>query len=181
MIYKIKNREIGMTILEVMAVVVIIGILTTSSFFVLKGIGTHLLVSDASMNFKQSVALARQSALEKNKPYLVRCFSDSTPQLWRIIRVDSVGFFTLVSRDTLHRSVKFGKGNDISGSPNGPDGNPIPTDGISFPANALAIQPRAGVPIPGTVYFTDGKETRAVFVSAIGSAVVMQYDGTNWK
>ena len=176
----IKNSRCGMTVLEVITVVVIIGIVTASSWFILKGMGTHLLVSDASVNFKQSVSLARQLALEKNKPYLVRCFPDSTPQLWKIVRVDSAGYFTPVRRDTLHRSIRFGKGSDISGSPNGPDGNPIPSDGVSFPANALAIMPRTGVPQPGAVYFTDGKETRAVYVSAIGTAEVMKYEGGSW-
>ncbi len=175
------RKRAGLTIVEVVVVVVIIGILTAGTFFILGRMGKHLLVMDAATNFKQAVSLTRQKALEENKTFLIRCFPDSTPQVWWIVREDSVGFFTPMRRDTLHRSVRFGVGDDVPAGASGPDGAPIPDDGVSFPGNAVVLQPRVGAPISGTVYFTDGSETRAVLVSGTGTAVVMKYVGGGWQ
>ncbi len=182
-IFKIERS--GITVVEVMVVVAIVGILVASSFFILRSMGSHLRLSGVALEFKQSCSLARQLALEKNRTYMIRCFPDSTPQLWWITRVDSVGYFTNIQRDTLHPSIRFGVGDDVTGSGSittGPDGNPLPDDGVSFPANALAFMPRRGAPVTGAVYFTNGRETRAVLVNVFGSAQVMQYAGSgNWK
>lgn len=171
----------GVTILEVIVVVMIIGILTAGSWFILRKMGKHILVMDAATNFKQDVALARQIALEKDKTVWVRCFPDSVPQVWWVVEVDSPGFFTQVKRDTLHRSIRFGVGEDVPAGALGPDGAAIPDDGVGFPGNILALMPRIGVLSSGTVYFTNGYETRAVWVSGTGTAMVMKYVGNGWQ
>ncbi|GEM_PF-2715978 len=176
--YQVKS---GLTILEVLVVTIIIGILTAGSLFILSRMGTHLLVTDTAVTFKQDVALARQLTYEKNRPHIIRCFPDSTPQLWWIVCEDSTGYFTHFRRDTLHRSIRFGVGDDIPLSATGPQGGSIPSDGVSFPGNELTIMPRIGVPNTGTVYFSDGNETRAVLVTRTGTARVMRYANGNWQ
>ncbi|RKZ25334.1 hypothetical protein DRQ26_06055 [bacterium] len=179
---KLLKHRFGVTITEVMVIVVILGILVASTSFILRRVGRHFRLTGAATQFKQDCTLARQMALEKNKTFLVRCFPDSTPQFWQIFRVDSAGFFSTDNRwrYELHRLIYFGVGSDVSGS-TGPDGNPIPSDGVSFPANALALMPRRGAPQPGVVYLTDGTETRAVLVNSMGSATVMQYKNGSWQ
>ena len=184
------QHRFGMTVTEVMVAVVIIGILVTSSFFILGRIGGHLRLAGTATELKQSISLARQKALELNRQYVIRCFPDSTPQVWWILRVDSAGFFSAdpngMSRDTLHPSVRFGIGSDLGGggaaAALGPDGKPIPTDGVTFPNNTVPIMPRQGVPTPGVIYLTNRRETQAVVVNAMGSATIMRYVGNGqWR
>ncbi len=179
---KIFKHRFGVTLTEVMVVVAIVGILVASTSFILRKVGRHFRLTGAAAQFKQDCTLARQMALEKNKTFLIRCFPDSTPQFWQIFREDSAGYFSTEARwkYELHRTISFGVGTDVSGG-TGADGNPIPSDGVSFPANALALVPRRGAPQPGVVYITDGAQTRAVLVNLMGSATVMQYANGNWQ
>ncbi len=176
-------RRRGLTMTEVIVTIAIIGILVATSFFILGRMGKHLHLSGVVLQFKQDCSLARQLALEKNKPFLVRCYPGSDPPGWEIVRFDSLGHFTVIDSFRLtgeYRVVRFGVSSDVSGT--GPDGNPIPSDGVSFPADAIAFVPRQGCPQPGVVYFTNGKETQAVMVTAIGTAVVMRYVGNGqWQ
>jgi len=178
---KVKTKyRFGLTILEMMITVAIIGIVLASSFFILARMGHHFKLTGTAMQIKQDVALTRQLALEKNKRYLIRFNTTSTPQRWQIVQEDSAGYYTVVRTDTIPRPIRFGVPSGVTG--NGPDGTAIPSDGISFTNNEAWIVPRIGASQRGAIYMTEGRSVRAVYINAIGSATVMLYSGPGvWR
>jgi len=180
---KLLQNKKGMSLFEIITVVTIIGIILASSFFILGRVATHLKITAAAAQLKQDCSMARQTALEKNKIISIQFHSTSPRNRgWFILGVDSLGFLTdTVGSYQIEPAVWFGGQDDI-GAVNGPDGNPIPDDGIPFPANTMAFLPRQGLNSTGVIYFTDGKETQAVMMNQIGNATVMSYvENGNWQ
>ncbi len=169
----------GLSMLEVLAVIVIISILTVSSFFVLSRMGTHIKASGAAVEISQTCALARQRATEKNVAQFVVFYLNESPQRWALAEQDSLGNITDLQSSPISPSIKFGRQDGIVG--NGPNGAAIPSDGVTFTNDRISFLPRRGVAQSGVVYVTDGRETYAVFVNPVGNAIVRRYGNNSWN
>jgi len=177
------RKRVGLSLMEVMTVIIITGILLATSFFVLKGVGNKMHLNGTAINAKQDLLLARTMALEGGTNRAIDFSSGTIPEYWTISRFDSdSGVWIEVFRRNLPSKIKLGKPNGVT---TGPDGSTIPADGVSFSGNKLVFTPRQGTTSSGTIYFTfrDDPKTsdlKAVEVNAAGKAVVFTYDGTKW-
>ena len=168
----------GVTLLEIVTIIVIAGILVASLFFILRPFGNKLRLSGAALKLKQDLSFARQRALETGSDCAVEFFPDSNPQYWRIMRSESGTLWVEEGRTELPRQIRFGVGKDVSASLGL---GAIPSDGISFPGNRVVFGPRSGASSAGTVYFTDGDKTVAVNVNTVGTAIVRKFQNGGWE
>lgn len=184
----------GVTLLELLMVVVIIGILASIGFPSLVKWRRRALLQGATMSLYSNMILARMRAMEKGN-YFIRFYPDSGRYIlarWS----DSDGDNSIDSSEMLvekvvqlPKGVSFGVGSGIGLlACSGISGSP-PSDGVSFEyeANDNTILfdrrgfPRSRVGTPGgAVYLTSLGDTYAVAVFPTGLVRRCSWDGSAW-
>jgi len=168
-----KRKESAFTLMEMMVVIVIAGILTAGSIFVLTKTGRYYKLRETVAILHSDCTLMRQYAEEKSATHAIAF----TATGWKTLIIDN-GVHIISSND-FPNQVRLGYTGSISKKADGSSGSP-PTDGIDFPSDTIFFYKTRSAS-PGAVYFTNGDETRAVLVNSIGMAQVLIWDGGNWK
>ncbi|MBN2544062.1 prepilin-type N-terminal cleavage/methylation domain-containing protein, partial [bacterium] len=171
--YKMRKEfKKGLTLLEVMVVIGIIGIITTASFITLSKTGHKYKLRSSTIDLGQTINYVRQYSLEKNRNYGIRFYSDSMTVFY------TSGTDTILdSGIKLPAHIKIGVNSEIT---QGIGGTSIPTTGTTFANNTFLSHPHSGV-TPGIVYFSSPVESRAYKINKLGYANLYQWGGGTWN
>ncbi|MBN1755087.1 prepilin-type N-terminal cleavage/methylation domain-containing protein [bacterium] len=162
----------GMTLIEIMVVVVIIGVIAAGATFSMRRAADYYRLRSGTVSITQSIQYINQFALEKNKPFGLK------------FENDSIKVFYVVDTDTIHESseplpinIKFGYLDNVTA---GLKGVTIPPNGVDFPNGVLVAYPHKGAS-KGTVYFNSPRESRAINVNSMGVPRVFIWGNGVWN
>lgn len=159
----------GITIVELMVVLVIMNTLLTIGFISLHGHFKRTKLRNAA----EAVAADMRQAWWMARSTSTACtvIFDTEQQAYTI---------TGLHRAVLPEGIRFGVDPTVSGKPSNPYDAP-PQDGVSFDTgnsrNKTRFQPTGTVAPTGAIYLTDGKETLAVTVAITGRPKVWRSCG----
>lgn len=176
----------GATIIEMLVIVLIIGILVTTSSFIIRKQGSRFRMSTTAAQIKQQIAFIKNRTIEEGRAYKLLFRYSTNGGGWCVTMRQDSSSWTRVESLEVHPTLRIMS--PQSGSTpiyTVPVGLTIaPSFGTSFPNNEIVIQRRAQNVTPGVVGVTyDGVSFNIIEVSQVGNITVkrMSYVNGSWK
>jgi prepilin-type N-terminal cleavage/methylation domain-containing protein len=153
------RRDNGITMTELMAVIVILGILFSIAYISYAGFVSRTKLRTSAFALDATIRHARWMALSTLRAHSIRFDTSDNSYVFDGQRI------------TLPTGLRFGISSNVKGCPGSPGQTP-PADGISFGTsgtpNTLNYSSTGEVVPAGTVYITDQHHTMAIRVSSVG-------------
>lgn len=157
----IRNSK-GMTLVELMTIVVIIGIMSALAIPML-GLTPRSRLKAAARDIISNLQLARINAIRDGVRW--RVSFDTAKKEYSLSRWTGPGAndYTLDKTLTVSDSsrIKFGSGHNSI--PDGAD----PGDGITLTGNGVIFKPEGGANVSGTIYLMDQKTNDTIAISIL--------------
>jgi prepilin-type N-terminal cleavage/methylation domain-containing protein len=161
----------GWSLLELLLVMLVFGILTTTAGWSMNGYILSTRLQCAADMIGMDIRKARVSVYTFGDPYYI----DFCPKTRTYTINDK-------SRIQLPQGISFGAAPGVTGRPSSPYEAP-PKDGITFKAEGTENRAKfisKGLVIPtGAVYLTNGSETMAITVALTGHTTLWRSKGGN--
>jgi Tfp pilus assembly protein FimT len=172
-----KIGQRGWSVVELVAVLAVIGLLTSMARPAVDGLMARLLLRSASMTMIQTLRTARSRAMSEGRAYAV--MFDGGGVSYQMTGGAEPDLVPLPPR------VKFGAAADVLGPPSSP-ATPPPLNGVTFRQARVTFLPDGTLsPGPGTIYLTGrgaGTEaTLAISVTIAGHPRRYAWEGGQWR
>ncbi|MFP4458218.1 MAG: Tfp pilus assembly protein FimT/FimU [Candidatus Zixiibacteriota bacterium] len=168
-----NKQKYGMTILEIMTVIVIAGIIFSIGYFIMAKSGADFRLKSGSRSLRHDIALARQYAKERGSNYGI-AFDDGS---WYVFTIAENGDTIIESDFEMPHDIQIGTTNDVNQKVSGT--GTLPADGIDFPSDRIVFMQRAAV--PGVIYLNNGEDNKAVEVNVLGNTRIYTWRENSWN
>ena len=172
----------GVTLIELVIVLMIIGILTTLSWEGQKALLRQYQLLGISRTLVSDIrAVQHQAVTSRQKCWIDLDADHGGYSVWMAVSNDVGRLFRQVR---FPASVRFGSAAGIKGPPSNP-AEITEQDGITFRDNRVVFIPNGGLATGGgAIYLTDdpaGKGTKAITVTVLGHARLYSWIGGEWR
>lgn len=200
-----SNSKGGYTVVELLVTVAIIGLLSTLALPSINNVILRYRLKDAAREIASSLRLLRIRAISTNFPtyldfnpvagledrfYTAFVDEDNMSVHDAPAETEATG---LLFRDTyggfkgnrLPTGVRFGWGSDVEDVGKNTNGDPLPSDGVSFSGDRAKFSPD-GMPLgglsgTGTIYLKNTlDESYAITVAITGRVKIWRWYGSSW-